>query len=133
MLNCSSTHPCFQREFQEGECGEDKGNSASSSNTYGGWESSPLPRARAGVPYLCSSTRMAPPHREEEEGPDKEILEISYSRMAQGRARCRQGDKEILKIVEKNKLRPGMVIDKLAYVRHWHCSLLDGNHPRNII
>jgi len=34
--------------------------------------------------------------------------------MAPGRARYRQGDKKILKIVkEKNNFRPGMITDKL--------------------
>jgi len=79
----------FQREFEDGECGEDdKGDNGIIIDTYGGWESR---LARAGVPYLCSSTRMAP-----------------------GRARYRQGDKKILKIVkEKNNFRPGMITDKL--------------------
>jgi hypothetical protein len=42
---------------------------------------------------------MALPHREEEEGPDKEILEISYSRITYGTGKSkmptgRQGDSQ---------------------------------------
>ena len=51
-------------------------------------------------------------HREEEEDPDKEILEISYSPYGTGKKQ--DPDKEILKIVkEKNNFRPGMITDKL--------------------
>jgi hypothetical protein len=100
----------FKGNFHEGECGEYKGDNSIIMDTYGCLESQPLP----GVPYLCWSTSMALGRGRSRHG------DLGIVRMAQGRARSRQGypqDREVEQLQARNDGRqatPGK------------CSLLDG-------
>lgn len=116
----------LQREFQEGECGEDKQRRQRHHHRrrlrrLGESPALPCARARADVPCLCSSIRMAPRRRRSRQG------DPEWHRDEQ------DPDKEILKIVKEknNYFRRGMITDNLDLSQTWmyvrHRQLLDGN------